>query len=307
MKKVSVITVNYNQPEVTETLLNSISTHNNYSAIQVIVVDNGSRVNHVPSWQQKYPGHIFIRSEQNLGFAGGNNLGIVESDGEYLFFVNNDTEFTEGLVGSLTSILDMNPKIGMISPKIRYFDQQDTIQYAGFTPMNYATARNRCIGEFEKDVAQYDESTGQTGFIHGAAMMVRRSAIDKTGLMAENFFLYYEEMDWCERIRRSGFEIWVEPRALIYHKESVSVGKTSALKEFFMIRNRILFIRRNAPALSRYFFYVYFASFVIPRNMVRYGLAKRYDLVKQLIRAVVWNISHDKESTDLGFPVHQIK
>lgn len=306
MKKVSVITVNYNQPQVTETLLESIAKHNKYKALQIIVVDNGSRLDPVQNWRLSYPDYIFLRSEVNLGFAGGNNLGITVAEGEYLFFVNNDTEFTEGLIESLVSHLDENTKIGMISPKIRYFDQPNTIQYAGFTPMEYNTARNKCIGELEQDRGQYDHTAGKTGFIHGAAMMVRRSAMNKAGLMFESFFLYYEEMDWCERIRKCGFEIWIEPRALIYHKESVSVGKKSALKEYFMNRNRILFIRRNAPSFSKYIFYAYFASVVFPRNMFRYILDKRYDLAKQLFRAVKWNICHDKNSDDLGYPLQQI-
>ena len=306
MKKVSVITVNYNQPQVTETLLKSIAEYNKYPLVQIVVVDNGSRVDPVPDWRQRYPQHTFLRSEINRGFAGGNNEGIRLADGEYLFFVNNDTEFTEGLIESLVALLDQHPAIGMISPKIRYFDQPQIIQYAGFTPMEYNTARNKCIGEFEPDNGQYDHTTGKTGFIHGAAMMVRRSAMEKAGLMFESFFLYYEEMDWCERIRNSGFEIWLEPRALIYHKESVSVGKKSALKEYFMNRNRILFIRRNAPSFSKYIFYSYFAAVVFPRNMFRYILEKRYDLARQLIRAVKWNLSHDKNSTDLGYPVHKI-
>lgn len=307
MKKVSVITVNYNQPQVTETLLKSIAEYNKYPALQIIVVDNGSRIDPVPDWRQKYPNHTFLRSEINRGFAGGNNEGIRLADGEYIFFVNNDTEFTEGLIESLVTLMDYHPKIGIISPKIRYFDQPDIIQYVGFSPMEYTTARNKCIGEFEPDEGQYDHTTGRTGFIHGAAMMVRRSAMDKAGLMFESFFLYYEEMDWCERIRNNGFEIWVEPRALIYHKESVSVGKKSALKEYFMNRNRILFIRRNAPSFSKYIFYAYFAIVVFPRNMLRYLLEKRYDLAKQLLRAIRWNLSHDKNSTELGYPVHQIK
>jgi GT2 family glycosyltransferase len=307
MKKVSVITVNYNQPQVTETLLKSIAEHNKYPALQIIVVDNGSLVNPVPDWHEKYPGHSFLRLETNRGFAGGNNEGIKLADGDYIFFVNNDTEFTEGLVESLVTLLDQHPLIGMISPKIRYFDQPDIIQYAGFTPMEYHTARNKCIGELEPDKGQYDYSTGKTGFIHGAAMMVRRSAMEKAGLMFESFFLYYEEMDWCERIRNLGFEIWLDPRALIYHKESVSVGKKSALKEYFMNRNRILFIRRNAPLISKYTFYAYFAAVVFPRNLLRYMFEGRYDLAKQLVRAVKWNLSHNKDSTELGYPVHKIK
>src|SRR5690606_37088037 len=168
----------------------------------------------------------------------------------------------------LAAILDKHPEVGMVSPKIRYFHHPDTLQYAGFTPMNYFTARNKCIGEFEKDSGQYDHLTGPTGFAHGAAMMIRREAINKAGLMDENYFLYYEEMDWCEKIKRAGHDIWIVPEALIYHKESASVGQKSALKEFFMNRNRILFIRKNAPIRSRFIFYLYFTCVVFPRNIL---------------------------------------
>ncbi|MFY7651218.1 MAG: glycosyltransferase family 2 protein, partial [Chitinophagaceae bacterium] len=236
MKKVSIITVNYNQPKVTEDLLHSIDRHNTYANIEIIVVDNASVENPVPKWQQNYPAIQFIRSEKNLGFAGGNNLGINAATGDYLFLVNNDTEFTPNLIEDILKVFDEEPSIGIVCPKIRYFQQPDTIQYVGFTPMNYYTCQNKCIGQFEKDTGQYDIASGPTGFAHGAAMMISRTAIEKAGLMYENYFLYYEEGDWCDRVKKAGFTIWVNTKALIYHKESVSVGQKSALKEYFMNR-----------------------------------------------------------------------
>jgi GT2 family glycosyltransferase len=306
MKKVSVITVNFNQPKLTEDLLQSLSSKNDYPDTEIIVVDNGSTINPVPDWINKYPDVCFIRSDENLGFAGGNNIGIKEATGSYLFLINNDTEITKGLIGRLANTLDTHPEVGMISPKINYFDEPDTIQYAGFTEMNFYTARNRCIGQMEMDRGQYDDTSGPTGFAHGAAMMVRQEAIDRAGLMAEHFFLYYEEMDWCERIKRAGYEVWLEPKALIYHKESMSVGKKSPLKEFFMTRNRILFIRRNATLLPRITFYCHFALLVGPRNFVNYLKEGRTDLLRQFRKAVWWNITHSKNSTDLGFPIQKI-
>ena len=302
MKTVSIITVNYNQSYITEQLLTSVFETNTYVPVEIIVVDNASKDNPVPAWKNRYPDITFIRSESNLGFAGGNNLGVKQAKGDYLFFVNNDTEFTAGLVQSLVDILDSNPQVGMVSPKIRYFDQPDTLQYAGFTPMNYYTMRNSCIGQFEKDKGQYDNLTGPTGYIHGAAMMVMREAIEKAGLMAENFFLYYEEMDWNDHIKRAGYQIWVEPKALIYHKESVSVGKASGLKEYFMNRNRILFIRRNAPsALAVVVFYTYFILLVTPRNIINYIRHGHKGFTTLLLKAIGWNFTHAKDSTDLGY------
>jgi GT2 family glycosyltransferase len=306
MNKVSVITVNFNQPLVTEALLASIAINDTYAALQIIVVDNGSTVNPVPLWQLAYPDVIFIRSDTNLGFAGGNNLGIKAATGDYYFLVNNDTEFTNELTATLVNVLDTNPSVGIISPKIKYFQQPDMIQYVGFTPMNYFTCANKCVGQFETDNGQYDHITAPTGFCHGAAMMLRREAVDKAGLMAENYFLYYEEMDWNEHIRRAGYQAWVCTDALIYHKESVSVGQKSKLKEYFMNRNRILFIRRNAPLLKRLVFYAYFMLGVFPRNILNYIRDKNYEFIAMLFKAVWWNVIRSKNSNVLGYPIKTI-
>lgn len=301
MKKVSIITVNFNHSHVTDELLDSIRNKNLYKNIEIIVVDNGSKENPVPVWKVKYPEAIFIRSDQNLGFAGGNNLGLTYATGDYLFFVNNDTEFTDGLVDTLVETLDSNPKVGVVSPKLLYFDQPSMLQFAGYTPMNYFTARNECIGQFETDNGQYDHLVGPTGFAHGAAMMVTKEAIQKAGPMAENFFLYYEELDWADRIRRNGFDIWVNMKATIFHKESISVGKKSALKEYYMNRNRILFIRRNAPFFKAICFYFYFLIIVTPRNLLTYIREKNYNFIKQLFNAIWWNLSNGINSKHLGF------
>ena len=303
MKSVSIITVNFNQSLVTEQLLQSINSTNTYSNINIIVVDNGSKENDTEIWKVKYPGVDFIRSDINLGFAGGNNLGIKAAKGDYLFFVNNDTEFTPGLVQTLTSVLNDHPEVGMVSPKIMYFDEPGMIQYAGYTPMNYYTARNYTVGQFEMDKGQYDNITGPTGYGHGAAMMVRREAIDKAGTMAENFFLYFEEMDWCDRIRKAGYQIWVDTRATIFHKESVSVGKMSGLKEYFMNRNRLLFIRRNAPGSAKFVFYIYFVGVVTPRNIIKYIKNKQKGFTGLLLKAIWWNVTESTDSTNLGYPI----
>lgn len=301
MKKVSIITVNFNHSHVTDELLDSIRNKNDYDNIEIIVVDNGSEENPVPQWQIKYPETTFIRSATNLGFAGGNNLGLSVATGDFLFFVNNDTEFTEGLIATLVNTLIAHPTIGIISPKLLYYDEPSMLQYAGYTPMNYYTARNSCIGQFETDNGQYNQLVGPTGFAHGAAMMVTKAAIEKAGPMAENFFLYYEELDWADRIKQIGFEVWVNMQATIYHKESVSVGKKSALKEYYMNRNRILFIRRNAPFFKAFCFYIYFLLIVTPRNLISYVREKNYNFIKQLFRAIWWNLTNGINSNYLGF------
>ncbi len=283
-------------------MLSSIS-RDTYEQVEIIVVDNGSVKDETGKLKEQFPEYSFIRSERNLGFAGGNNLGLTQASGDYLFFVNNDTEFTTGLLQRLVDVLENNPQVGIVSPKILYFDHPGQIQYAGFSPMNYFTGRNRCIGQYETDRGQYDGPAHPTGYAHGAAMLVRRDAIEKAGPMPENFFLYYEEMDWCERIRDAGYRVWIEPNAKIFHKESLSTGRNSPLKEYFMTRNRILFIRRNAATWHLALFIIYFMLAVIPRNMAVYIVSGRMDLSRQFWRAISWNITHNKASMELGFKI----
>jgi len=303
MKRVSIITVNFNQPKITEDLLRSLKEVNKYPDLEIIVVDNGSSIDPVPEWKVRFPNIVFIRSDKNTGFAGGNNIGIREATGDYFFLINNDTEVTDDLIGKLAETLEKNPKIGVVSPKIRYYDQPGMLQYAGYTDMNYYTARNACVGQFEQDSGQYDSGSGLTGYAHGAAMMLRRDAVEKAGLMAENYFLYYEELDWCERIKKAGYEVHVNLTALIFHKESVSVGKRTTLKEFFMNRNRILFIRRNAPRGTFLIFCLYFFTAVVPRNLLHYTVHGEFAFMKYFLKAIAWHFSNSVDSTNLGYPI----
>src|SRR5690606_11447711 len=139
--------------------------------VEVILVDNGCDQNDEEIFKKTYPELIFIRSEKNLGFAGANNLGIQRARGEYILFLNNDTEITAGLISVLVTEMDNNPAIGLLSPLLLYHEKPNIIQYAGFSKMNYLTARNKTIGKMDFDNGQYNQVSQETGFCHGAAMM----------------------------------------------------------------------------------------------------------------------------------------
>ncbi|MEZ4957596.1 MAG: glycosyltransferase family 2 protein [Saprospiraceae bacterium] len=278
---VSIITVNFRQSAVTCDLLRSLRKIS-YPNTEVIVVDNGSQFDATPDFKKELPEVKVLISEENLGFAGGNNLGIQASKGEFLFFINNDTEVEDGLIENLLKRFD-SPAIGAVSPKICYFDSPDIIQYAGFSDINPLTGRNKTIGKGEADHGQYDTAR-PVPFAHGAAMMVRSAVVEKVGEMPENYFLYYEEIDWCMQIRRAGFEIWYEPAVRILHKESLTTGKESPLKMYFLTRNRITFMIRNYQGYKLAAFLVFFYLISLPKNLVLLLLGKEYSLLKTFIK-----------------------
>jgi GT2 family glycosyltransferase len=188
----SIITINYNGLKDTCALIETISLND---TMEMIVVDNASTNDEASVIKEKYPYIQVIRSEQNLGFAGGNNLGIKAAKGKYLFLINNDTIFKDFNIQALINRLEQSDKIALACPKIRFTWGNQPIQFAGYTPLSPITIRNSAIGCGEDDHGQYD-APHSTPYAHGAAMMVKREAIEKVGLMPECYFLYYEELDW---------------------------------------------------------------------------------------------------------------
>lgn len=288
--ELSIITVNYNGLEDTCALIDTITFNDE---MEVIVVDNGSKVDEAAIIRQRYPQVKAIRSERNLGFAGGNNLGIQSSQGQFLYHINNDT-----LLGwkkekgrwdisfqPLIDRLKSSDKIGMACPKIRFAWDPQPIQFAGYTPLSSITLRNRSIGFNEPDNGQYD-SAHPTPYAHGAAMMISRKAMEHVGLMPECYFLYYEELDWSMMFRRAGFDIWYEPACTIYHKESQSTGADSPLKTYYITRNRFLFANRNIDGAKRYLTYSYLLLVVGLRDLCRHLLKRRADLAKATLRGM---------------------
>ena len=280
---ISIITINYNGLEDTCALIESIPSNKD---MEVIVVDNASQQDEASIIQNKFPQVKVIRSEQNLGFAGGNNLGIKEAKGKYIFLVNNDTVFKEFNLLPLIEKLESSPQIGIVCPKIRFAWGNNPIQFAGYTPLSKITIRNQAIGFDEEDQGQHD-TPHSTPYAHGAAMLIKQEAIEIVGLMPECYFLYYEELDWSMMFTRAGYEIWYEPACTIYHKESQSTGQNSPLRTYYITRNRLLLVKRNWRGIYKYLAYLYLSCLVVPRDMIKYLIKGRYDLSKSVLKGFV--------------------
>lgn len=260
---ISIITVNYNGFRDTCELITSLHEHIKSCHYELIVVDNGSSQNEALLLQKAFPQVTTIRSEQNLGFSGGNNLGIRVAKGNYIMLLNNDTYISDDCLHFLSETLESNPNIGAVGPKIKFAFSPQNIQFAGFTPLSKYTLRNRAIGYNEPDKGQYDASR-PTSFLHGAALMIKRDVIKNVGEMPEIFFLYYEEMDWCTQITRHGYQLWYDPRCTIFHKESQTTGQNSPMKTYYLTRNRLLYAWRNREGCTLFIsllYQLYMANF----------------------------------------------
>jgi GT2 family glycosyltransferase len=289
---VSIIAVNFNATKDTLEFLES-AQNLTYPNVEIILVDNASRENPESAILPKYSKVKFIRSEKNLGFAGGNNLGINASTGDYLFFLNNDTILFPDFLEPIITFMESHKHVGMASPKVLYPDGK-TIQYAGAIGISPYTGRGKRLGLFEEDKGQYDKCY-KTDLGHGAALIVPRKVVEQVGVMSELFFLYYEEHDWCEQVKRAGYEMFYLGNSKILHKESVSTGgDESPLKVYYLTRNRILFMRRNFSGLPYFAGLLFFLLISVPKNSLKYLVKGKTNLLKSFYQGIVWNIFNYK-------------
>ncbi|MDR0988017.1 MAG: glycosyltransferase family 2 protein [Prevotellaceae bacterium] len=279
---VSIITVNYNGWKETCEMIESFRHHEPHP-YEIIVVDNASHGDDFRQIAARCPEVKLVRSERNLGFAGGNNLGIAKAVGKYLFFINNDTLIKEPVLGALVGRMQQNKQIGGVSPMLKYVSEPDLVQYAGFTALSPVTLRNKMIGEREADRGQYSTAC-RTGALHGAAMMISREVLRKVGEMTAVYFLFYEEFDWSMRIERAGYELWYEPAAVVYHKESTTIKRNTTFREYYLSRARILFARRLFTGATKWLSCCYLCAVAAPKKSMVYAWHGEFKLAMAVLR-----------------------
>lgn len=257
MKNVFVSIINFNGNKNTLECLRSLEKLNLQGiSLSVVVTDNASKekLELDENFLKNIPLKIFFNKE-NLGFSGGHNLGIeyaLSHGADYVVILNNDVILDKGLIYELVKSAQ-NPKIGIMSPKIyfakgfeyhkdRYKEEElgKVFWYAG-GEMDWNNVIGRHIGVDEVDKGQYDKER-EIDFASGCCMLVKKEVFGKTGMFDNRYFLYYEDNDLCQRTRRKGFEILYEPKAVLWHKNAGSAGGSgSALQDYYITRNRLLF------------------------------------------------------------------
>ena len=283
---VSIISINYNQIFHTCEMLESLGNCT-YPNKEIIIVDNNSE-DDTSIIKQKYPDVKLIISKKNLGFAGGNNLGILEAKGDYILFLNNDTLIDPGFIQPMVDVFREHANVGLVSPKVIYHDT-NIIQYAGTTKMNKYTAQAFTLNYQEEDKGQSD-AVVETSFGMGTAMMTSMEVIKNVSLIPDVFFIYYEEIDWSEKIRKNGYKIFYAGNSKIYHKDSISIGQDSPLRIYYLTRNRILFIRRNRSVLEIFLSFVFILFFAMPKHCLIFLFKGELRYIRSYIKGMIWNI-----------------
>lgn len=217
-----------------------------YSNFRILIVDNGSTDGSESILRERFPELEIIQTGANLGFAGGNNVGIryaLEHGADYVWLLNNDTIADPDALTQLVNVAGSDGRIGIVGSKIFYHTKQDKLWFAGGiwrSTKSYATHR----GLNEDDSGQYDEICG-VDFITGCSLLVKAAVIEDIGFMNEDYFLYWEDVDWNALAAKHGWRLLYVPSSIVFHKISASIGNTSYLANRYYTRNCLLFFQRH--------------------------------------------------------------
>jgi hypothetical protein len=230
---------------------------------RIVVVDNASSDGSEENLHRQLPDVEIIQTGANLGFAGGNNVGVklaLTSGADYVWLLNNDTIADPGALTAMVEAMEREPAAGMAGSKIYFFDSPRLIWSTGGA-WRRGRLSLRMRGAFQLDRGQFDKP-GEVGSVSGCSMLVRSAVISEIGLMKEEYFLYWEDIEWCARAQEAGYKAIYVPGSLVWHRGSASTEDGSFLQFYYSTRNGFSFLRGHAPCLSPVFAF-YCVMFVL--------------------------------------------
>jgi GT2 family glycosyltransferase len=235
--RVFIILVNWNGKAVTLDCLDSLSQVT-YKNFKTIVVDNKSNDGSAEAIAKAYPEVIVLKQQENLRFAGGNNVGMnyaLENGAELICLLNNDTTVDKDFLTHLIARIKSDNTIGMVAPKIYYHSEPKRIWFAG-GEISMWTGTMRHTGIRELDSGQHDTSK-TIDYTTGCCILTSKEVIKQVGMLDESYFMYTEDADWSMRVRQAGYSIVYEPKAKVWHKLSVASGGHLS---FFKMTNKFI-------------------------------------------------------------------
>ncbi len=256
-KKVYVITLNWNNEEDTIECIKSLKNIN-YKNYKIVIIDNGSEEKSVSKIKRQYSEMCIINNEKNLGFAGGNNVGIkyaIDNGADYVLLINNDTTVEKDFLDKLVEAGESDKKIGIAGSKILFWSEPNRIWFAG-GKVNRLKNKGVHMGLDEIDEGQYDEAK-DVGYLTGCCLLIKREIVEKIGMLAEDYFLYYEDTDFSLRVKNAGYKCFYVPESKIYHKISRSTKPGSPSYIYYHVRNGLVLAERNSSFLNKIIVYFY--------------------------------------------------
>lgn len=254
MKSVYTIILNYNNYEDTFECIQSLKKIDiaGYIDNKIVLIDNSSIDGSGVKLKQYFEKDlIFLSTERNIGYAAGNNVGIkyaIEHGADYICILNNDTFVEENFYEECIRFLDENTQVAFVGPTVEEYDKKIVQSTGGDIIIEKGTVSVKNNGMIRQNLTQIIECD----YVGGACMIFRADLISEIGMIPENYFLFFEETEWCYKVKRKGYKNVCLRDVYIKHKGSASIDTYDGLHAYLMERNRAVFLKRNAPSKMVY-------------------------------------------------------
>jgi hypothetical protein len=249
--QVAIVILNWNGAKLIRQFLPSVINFSKVDLTEIIVADNGSTDNSLEILRNEFPGVQLLDLKHNYGFARGYNEALKQIEADYFVILNSDVEVTSGWLQSPINLMESNPEIAAVQPKILNYHQKTHFEYAGagggfIDRYGYPFCRGRIFNEVEADTGQYDQTT-EIFWATGACMFVRASQFRETGGFDADFWAHMEEIDLCWRLKNRGYQIVFTPESTIYHVGGGTLAYDNPKKLFLNFRNNLWLLFKNLP------------------------------------------------------------
>ena len=296
-KKVIVLILSYNGKQLLE---DSVSSYlaNDYENFEVVVIDNGSTDGTKEYVEKNWPKVRVLRTEKNLGYSGGFNFGLEyafdQKTADYVLITNNDVRADSRVISELVQTGESDPKIGFVTGKVYFYDQPDTLQTVGYYEDKLRWVGGH-IGAHEKDRGQYDRIE-ERFFSDDIFMLVKKKLYDEVGGYDTEFQFQAEQFDWQIRAKKMGFKIYYSPFARIWHKDSVTIGKSSPFKTYYDVRNSLVvrLKHRDFQYLKKYIPWYLKNTVIVPfiKNSIKFRLSYAKSIFLGFLSAIKWYLKN---------------
>lgn len=288
-KKFAVIMVNYNSFNDTKEIISDLNKFDK-KIFDIFLVDNHSSKEDSDKLSKyaKENKIILTKLSENLGFAGGNNVAIkmaLANEYDYIFLLNPDTLIKDKDFFKIIEREMKESHADIIGPLIKYYPEKEKIYFAGGFISNI-TGMTVMKGKKELDHGQYKDNI-KCDFITGCAIIIKKEVFDKIGLIPEDYFLYFEEADFCMKAKNNGFNVVFTPKTTVYHKVSSAIGYLSNTYLYYMIRNQRIFSKKYISWKCKPLFWVWYLSFWCGGYFILSLKYKNYQGYKQILRGLM--------------------
>ena len=251
MIKTSIVILNWNGKQYLKQFLPSVIKYTDKEDTEIVVADNGSTDDSLIFLKSEFPDIKLIELEKNYGFAEGYNKALLQVEAKFYILLNSDVEVSENWEQAIIDILEKDPAVAAVMPKIRSFHEKENFEYAGaaggfIDQYGYPFCRGRILDEIEKDKGQYDQLT-EVFWATGACLAIRAKLFQELNGFDSSFFAHMEEIDLCWRLKNKGYKIMFTPASKVFHVGGGSLPNEHPYKLFLNFRNNLILLYKNLP------------------------------------------------------------